>query len=309
MTGIASLILHAALMLTAAPLLAGLQALVRARLLGRAGPPLLQPWRDLVRLLRKQPVLPDTASWLFTHVPIVCLAAAITASLLVPSFALGMLTAPLSDLVVLAGLLALARYALALAAYDAGTALAGMGASRITLAAVWAEPAILLVILVLATLAGSSNLDVIVATLLDEPAGAPWFAAVAALAIVGFTLTGRGSDAAPLTLGHEAAMLDYSGRSLAVMSYAGQLSVLAWLSLLAALFIPAGMAPGGAGLLAWGLGVAAWALKVGALGVCLATLKAVTAGPSIARMPAVLGVAALLAMLAAVFVFASQGMA
>jgi formate hydrogenlyase subunit 4 len=308
-TAVASLVLHAALMMTAAPLLAGLRVLARARLLGRAGPSLIQPWRDLARLVRKQPVLPDTASWLFTCMPFVCLAAAVVAALLVPSFALGMPTAPLSDLVVLAGLLALARYALALAGYDTGTAVGGMGATRITLVAVWGEPSVLLIILVLASLAGSSNLDAIGATLSEQPQGVLWLAAGAALAIVGFMLTGPGRDAAQLTLVHEAAMLDYSGRYLAMVAYAGQLGVLVWLSLLAALFIPFGMASGGAGLLAWAFGIAAWGLKVGALGVCLAVLDAVTAGPGITRVPVVLGMTALLIWLAAVFVFASQRLA
>ena len=99
MIGVLTLALHAALVLAAAPLLAGLRALVRARLLGRAGPDVLQPCRDLARLLRKHPVLPDTTSWLFTAVPFVCLAVAVTAALLVPSFALGMATAPLADLI------------------------------------------------------------------------------------------------------------------------------------------------------------------------------------------------------------------
>jgi len=309
MIGLASLMLHAALMMTAAPLLAGLRPLVRARLLGRAGPPLVQPWRDLVRLLRKQPVLPDTASWLFTAVPFVCLAAAIAATLLVPSFALGMLTAPMGDLLVLAGLLALARYALALAGYDASTVLGGMAATRIAIAAVWSEPAMLLIILALATHAGSSNVDAICATLAEQPRGLPWFAAGAALAIVGFAMAGRARDAAHLTLVHEAAMLDYSGRYLAMVTYAGQLGTLAWLSLSAALFIPFGMVSGGAGPLAWVPAIAAWAVKVAALGVCLATLDVVVARPSVARMPAVLRMAALLALLAAVFVFASQRLA
>jgi formate hydrogenlyase subunit 4 len=306
---LASLVLHAALMMTAAPLLAGLRGLARAQLLGRTGPSLIQPWRDLARLVRKHPVLPDAASWLFTGVPFVCLATAIVAALLVPSFALGMLTAPLSDLVVLAGLLALARYALALAGYDTGTGLGGMGATRITLVAVWAEPAVLLIILVLASLAGSSNLDAIGATLSEQPQGVPWFAAGVALAIVGFMLTGPGRDAAQLTLVHEAAMLDYSGRYLAMVAYAGQLGVLVWLSLLAALFIPSGMASGGAGLMAWALGIVAWGLKIGALGVCLAVLEALAAGPGIARVPMVLGMTALLMWLAAVFVLASQRLA
>ena len=294
-------------MLAAAPVLAGLRALVRARLLGRVGPSLLQPWRDLRRLLRKQPVLPGTASWLFTAAPFACLVIAVAAALLVPSFALGMATAPLADLVVLAGLLAAGRFALALAGYESGTALGGMGASRITVAAVCGEPAMLLIVLVLAALAGSSNLDVISAVELGGLQRVSWIAAGAALAIAGWAVMGRDAGGSQLTLVQAAATLDYSGPYLAMVVYAGQLGALASLNVLAALFLPFGTAANGAGPQAWAIGVAAWILKVGVLGVCLAALDAAEAWPSLARTPAVLGIAALLAVLAAVVLFAGQG--
>ena len=121
-----ALLLHAALVLAAAPVLAGALRLARARLEGRRGPPLSQGWRDLARLSRKRPVLAQDASWVFAAVPGVCATATVAAALLVPSFALGMATAPLSDLLVVAGLLALARCVLALAGLDAGAA-AGRG--------------------------------------------------------------------------------------------------------------------------------------------------------------------------------------
>ncbi len=311
MTGVASLLLHTALMLAGAPLLAGVQARVRARLLGRAGPPLAQPWRDLVRLWRKRPVLPVLASWLFEGAPFARLAAVLVAALLVPSFALGMATAPASDLLVLAGLLAVDRCALALAGYETGTALGGMGASRITLAAVWAAPATVLVILLLTTLAGTSNLDAICAALQDAPQGlaVAWLPAAAALAIVGFATARREQGGPPLASMGDAAALEYSGPALAVITFAEQLRTLVWISLLAALVLPFGLAPGGAGPLAWSIGIVAWVGKVGALGVAVAVLDTVAAGPSVARVPAALGIAAALAFLAAVFLFASQGLA
>lgn len=309
MTGVASLLLHAALMLAAAPLLAGAQAWVGARLLGRAPPPPLLPWRDLVRLSRKRPVLPGPASWLFEGAPFACLSAIIAAALLVPSFALGMATAPIADLVVLAGLLALDRCVLALAGYETGTALGGMGASRVMLAVVWAAPAAALVILLLATLAGSSNLDAACAALREAPPGlaAARAPAAAALAIIGFVMARRGAGGPPLTLMQDAAALEYSGPALALVTYAGQLRTLVWITLTAALVLPFGLAPGGAGPLAWGVGVAAWVVKTGALGVAVAVLDTIIAGPVPARVPAMLGVAAVLAFLAAVLLFASQG--
>lgn len=307
--GVVSLLLHAALLLAVAPLLAGAQAQVRARLLGRAGPPLMQPWHDLVRLSRKRPVLPGPESWLFEGAPFACLSALVVAALLVPSFALGMATAPVADLIVLAGLLALDRCALALAGYETGTALGGMGASRVMLAAVWAAPPAALLILLLATLAGTSNLDAACAALREAPPGlaAVWVPAAAALAIIGFVMAGRGLGGPPLTLMQDAAALDYSGPALAMVTYAGQLRTLVWISLVAALVLPFGLAPGGAGPLAWGVGVAAWIAKAGALGMAVAALETVLAGPLLARVPPMLGVAAVLAFLAAVFLFASQG--
>ena len=311
MIGVASLLLHAALMLAGAPLLAGVQERVRARLPGRAGPPLAQPWRDLVRLWRKRPVLPGLGSWLFEGAPFACLSAVLVAALLVPSFALGMATAPASDLIVLAGLLAVDRCALALGGFEAGTALGGMGASRMMLAAVWAAPATALVILLLTTLAGTSNLDAVCAVLQEGPQGlaAAWLPAAAALAIVGFVMARRGQGGPPLASMQDAAALEYSGPALAVVVFAGQLRTLVWVSLFAALVLPFGLAPAGAGLLAWSVGIAAWVAKVGVLGVAVAVLDAVAAGPAVARVPAMLGVAAALAFLAAVFLFASQGLA
>lgn len=312
MIGVASLLLHAALMLAGAPVLAGVQARVRARLLGRAGPPLAQPWRDLVRLWRKRPVLPGPASWLFEGAPFACLSAVFVAALLVPSFALGMATAPASDLIVLAGLLALDRCVLALAGFEAGTALGGMGGSRVMLAAVWAAPATVLVILLLTTLAGTSNLDAACAALQEAPPGlaAAWLPAAAALAIVGFAMVQRGQGASPLASMQDAAALEYSGPALAAVVLAGQLRTLVWVSLFAALVLPAGLAAAGAGPLAWGIGIAAWVVKAGVLGIAVAVLDTVAAAkPAVARVPAMLGIAAALAFLAAVFLFASQGLA
>ena len=311
MTGIASLLLHAALMLAGAPLLAGVQTRVRARLLGRAGPPLAQPWRDLLRLWRKRPMLPGPASWLFEGAPFARLSAVLVAALLVPSFALGMATAPASDLIVVAGLLAFDRCALALAGYETGTALGGLGASRIVLATVWAAPATVLVILLLTTLTGTSNLDSACTALQETPQGLAiaWLPAAAALAIVGFAAARRGQGGLPLASMQDAAALEYSGPALAVVVLAEQVRVLVWISLVAALVLPFGLAPGGAGPVAWAIGIAAWAVKVGVLGVAMAVLDTVAADPAMARVPAALGVAAALAFLAAVFLFASQGLA
>src|SRR6185437_8043421 len=235
--GLVTQLLHIALMLAAAPLLTGIVRWLKARLLGRVGPSPLQPWRDLARLARKQPVLAENATPLFEAAPIVQFAIIGVAALLVPSFALGMASAPVADLLVIAGLLTFARCTLALAGMDVGTGFGGIGASREMMFAVFAEPALLMVIFTLALLAGTTNLD-----------------AVAFIAVA-LTETGRIPVDNPgthleLTMVHEAMVLEYSGRDLALIDGAAMLKLLLWFTLIATVFVPFGAAPAGAGPLA-----------------------------------------------------------
>lgn len=313
--GAAALLLHAALVLAGAPVLAGALRLARARLEGRRGPPVLQGWRDLVRLSRKRPVLAEDASWLFAAVPGVCAAATAAAALLVPSFALGMATAPLSDLLVVAGLLALARCALALAGLDAGTALGGVGASRTTGPAALAGAALVPVALVLLLTTGTTNLDAAAGSLREGAQGAwaPLGLGLAATAAVALWETGRPPTADPAAqepaMVRAALTLEYSGRHLALFEYVAALRLLVWLDLIACVFLPWGMAPAGAGPLAWGVGVLAWAVKLGALALGLVSVEAGTAGMRMAAVPEMLGLALLLALLAAVVLFVGQSAA
>ncbi len=160
-------LLHLALVLAAAPVVTGVLALFEARLQGRSGPHPLQPWLDLLRMFRKQTVMAESVSWLFRIAPAVAFGAIVVAAALVPSFALGMTFAPAADLLVIAGLLMLARCVLALAAMDTGTAFGGIGASRAMFSAVFAEPALLVVFLLCSLLAGSTNIDAVAAMLRD----------------------------------------------------------------------------------------------------------------------------------------------
>ena len=314
--GLLTLLLHAALMAAAAPVLTGLLRWMRGRLLGRDGPPVLQPWRDLRRLARKQPVLPENASWLLAAAPMMSLTAVAAAALLVPSFALGMATAPAADLIVLAGLLTASRWAMALAGLESGTAAGGLGSSRSMSVAVLAEPALLLVVFALATMAGSTNLDFIAATLRDGASElrVSLGLALAAAVIVALAETGRlpVADAAAthdLAMAEQATWLAFSGWHLALAEAAGSLRLLVWLSLLAVLFLPAGIAPAGAGPVGWVVGLLAWAAKIGALSAALATFEAATASMRRSRVPEFLGIALLLGLLAALFLFVSQGFA
>jgi len=307
-------ILHLALMFVLAPVVVGLIRLIKARLLGRQGPPVLQVWRDLLRLLRKQPVLAENASFVFTAAPVAGLAAIAAAAALVPSFALGMVTASLSDLIVLAGLLALARCTLALAAMDVGTSFGGIGASREMTFAVFAEPALLMVFFTFALLAGSTNLDLIAELLREGTLGVRVSLGLALLATTAVAIaeTGRIPVDNPashleLTMVHEAMILEYSGRHLALIEFAAALKLLLWLTLIAALFFPFGAAAPGAGPLAWAGGIAAWIAKLLVLAGALAWLETSLAKMRIFRVPEYLAVALLLGVLAAVFLFVSTG--
>ena len=270
-----ALILHATLLIAAAPVVSGFVRVVEARLSGRRGPATLQPWRDLARLARKQPVVADSASFVTLGAPVVALAVTLPAALLVPSFTLGMASAPAADLLVVAGLLASARVALALAAMDAGTGFGGMGASRAMLVALFSEPALLLV-----ALAANGRLPV------DDPAAA-----------------------CEPGLAGGAQSLEYSGWLLAMIEFSGSLRLLTWFGLLGTLFMPMALAPAGAGPLAWLPAMLGWALRTGAGCVAIGVLELAAGRMRLFRVPAFLGAALLLGLLGAVFLFAGGRLA
>lgn len=313
--GLAQL-LHLALMLALAPLLVGMIRLVKARLLGRRGPPLLQPWRDILRLARKQPVVADGASLVFFHAPAVILAATIAVAALVPGFALGMTSAPLADLLLIAGLLGLGRAVLALAGMDIGTAFGGIGASREMTFAVFAEPVMLLVIFVLALLAGTTNLDAIALTLHDFSLGLRVSLGLALVATLALAIAENGripidnpSAHLEVTMVHEAMVLEYSARHLALIEMAATLKLLVWFTLIGTIFAPFTAALPGAGPLAWLSGLLGWLGKVAVLGLALAAFETGIAKMRVFQVPEFLGVALLLALLAVVFLFVSQSFA
>jgi formate hydrogenlyase subunit 4 len=299
LAGILALLLHAAVMAGMAILLAGALPWGQARLAGRVGPPVLQPLQDWRRLLRKQPVLPEGASPLLAAAPAIQLATLVVAALLVPSFALGMATAPLSDLLVIAGLLGTARFIMALAAIDTGTAPAGLAAIRSIRLAALAEPALLLVVFTVALLTGTTNLDAAIGTSREAIVpGVPLLLAVAGLASVVIAVEAEG----------DAALAEFSGWHAAAAEVAVALRRVVYLSLIAALLLPGGLALPGGGLVDWVVGLAAWLVKLGVLGLACALV-----GPSLRRAGQVavgplMGAAVLLGLLAVLFLFAGQGL-
>jgi formate hydrogenlyase subunit 4 len=234
--------------------------------------------------------------------------------MLVPSFTLGIAALPAADLLVIGGLMLTSRIVLALAALDTGTAFGGIGASRTMLIAVCAEPVVLSIFFAFAALAGSSNIGAIAAAA-GEAGGpfAPSLLAVPALLCVIVAENGSlcAGEHAMAEIGEaDAALtLEYAGRELALVKATSMLRRVVWLSLVAVLFFPFGMAPSGASPAEWLPALLAWTVKLCLLTAVLALFEVVPARMRPARLPAFLGLALLLAALSAALVLASQAAA
>ena len=173
-----------ALVLGAAPLLSGVTRKIRARLLRRQGASVLQPYLDLLKLIRKEAVVAENASWLFRAAPYLILAATWVAAALVPTFASGLPAGAAADIIVIVGLLGTARFLLALAGLDVGTSFGGLGSSREMLFASLAEPAMLMAVFTLSLFAGSTQLSSISAYMLGPGAGVNISLALALVALI-----------------------------------------------------------------------------------------------------------------------------
>jgi len=207
-----------------APLLTGFVRKVKARLLRRRGPPLLQPYRDLARLLRKEVVLADGASWLFRVIPYIVFAGTWVAASLVPTFGSGLLFSWSADLIAIIALLGSARFFLALAGLDVGTAFGGIGSSREVMIASLAEPAMLMIVFTLALIAGSTQLSTIAAYMVSAAVGLRVSLGLALLALIMVAIAENAripvdnpATHLELTMVHEAMVLEYSGRHLALI--------------------------------------------------------------------------------------------
>jgi len=300
------------LVLALAPLLLGFTRKVKARLLRRRGPPLLQPYRDLVRLARKEVVLAENASWLFRSAPYMIFAATWVAAALVPTFATGLHFSWTADLIAIAALLASARVFLALVGMDVGTSFGGIGSSREMMFASLAEPAMIMIVFVVALVAGSTQLSHI-ATFLQEHASlrVSLGLALVALVIVALAENARIPVDNPathleLTMVHEAMVLEYSGRHLAVIELAAALKLLLYVSLVACIFVPWGIAGAGSGLAAYALGAATYAAKLAAGGFLLVLFETSIAKMRVFRVPEFLGAALMLGLLGTLLLFVSR---
>jgi formate hydrogenlyase subunit 4 len=304
-----------ALVLLLAPLLLGFVRKVKARLLRRQGPPLLQPYRDLLRLLQKEVVLANSASWLFRVVPYLVFAAIWVAAALVPTFATGLLFSWSADLIAITALLGSARFFLALAGLDVGTSFGGIGSSREVMIASLAEPAMIMIIFTLALLAGTTELSQIAAFMLERNVGLRVSLGLALVALIMVAIAENAripvdnpATHLELTMVHEAMVLEYSGRHLAMIELAAALKLLLYVSLLGCVFLPWGMAAAGGGLAAYGLGIAAYLGKLAVGGFLLAVFETAIAKMRVFRVPQFLGAALMLGLLGTLLLFVSRGL-
>jgi formate hydrogenlyase subunit 4 len=303
-----------ALVLALAPLLTGFVRKVKARLTRRQGPPLIQPYRDLWRLMRKEVVLAESSSWLFRAAPYLIFAATWVAAALVPTFATGLMFSWSADLIVIIALLGSARFFLALAGMDVGTSFGGIGSSREVMIASLAEPAMLMIVFSVALLAGSTQLSTIAGYMLSSNVG---LRVTLALSLVAMIMVAIAENARipvdnpathlELTMVHEAMVLEYSGRHLAVIELASQLQLLLYVSLIACIFIPWGLAPVGAGAEAHALGLAAYVGKLAVAGVLLALFETAIAKMRVFRVSTFLGAAFMMGILGVLLLFVSRG--
>ncbi len=313
----ALLLVQGVLVFAGAPLLAGISRQLKARLQYRRGPSIWQPYRDLRKWWAKDAVQSDATSALTGLVPVLVLATMAAAVLLLPILSVSSLAPGTADVLVIVGLLALARLALALLALDAGGAFGGMGSSREVAIAALAEPGLVLALAVAAISGGSTDLSVLAAHGLElGPAllGAPMLLAAAAYAIVAIAETGHEPVDNPdahleVTMIHEGMILEASGRRLAMLTYAGHLKFIVVAGIFAAVFLPYGMlddgrtltglgAPGGAGPVGVVVALAAAVVKLIAATIGLGLLDAGLAKARILVLPSLLGLAALLAVTA-----------
>jgi formate hydrogenlyase subunit 4 len=295
---------QALLALLLAPGLVGFIRMVKARLQGRRGAPPWQPYYDLRKLFGKEAVVSGNASWLFRFSPYLIFAATVVVTMLVPLVAAPLPFDAAGDLLTVVYLMLLGTFFLALAGLDPGTAFGGMGASREMTVAAIAEPTIALAIFGLAVGAGSTNLGRIVAQTLSHPGAVinpGHLLGFTALFIVTLAETGRLPVDNPathleLTMIHEAMTLEYSGRYLALIEWAAGLKLLVFFSLLANLFLPWGVATT---LTPGGLAIAVIALiaKLALLGLAVALIETRIAKLRLFRVPELLGVSFVLALL------------
>lgn len=298
-----------------APLLTGMIRKTKARLTLRRGASVVQPYRDFLRLFRKEPIVASNASWLFRHAPALIFALTCAAASVVPTFSRQLLLAPYADLIAVAGLFTAARFVLTLAGLDIGTSFGGIGASREVMIASIAEPALLMMIFTLALVAGSTRLTDISDFVLSPAVGLRISLALAFVGLLMIAVVENGripvdnpATHLELTMVHEAMVLEYSGPHLALVEWASSLKLLTYVSLIAAVFTPWGLSKPDAAAVTVGIGFASWLAKLVVAAIALGTFEVSIAKMRVFRVPQFAGAAVMLGLLAVLLRLVSRSL-
>jgi formate hydrogenlyase subunit 4 len=305
---IVSVIFQIIIILALSPLLSGIIKKVKAFFQIRKGPGIFQPYYDIAKLLRKDSVISQNVSWIFHAAPIISLVAVLTAGLLIPIYITSLPFGFAGDLIAVVYLFALARFFTALASLDAGSSFGGMGGSREMFVASMVEPALMLSIFAVALNVGSTNLGFISETVsgMGMDAVSPYqILAFVALFIIAIAETGRIPVDNPathleLTMIHEAMILEYSGKQLAIVEIGAMAKQLLVFSLLANIFFPWGIASGGAGIAALVLALFVYLAKIVIIGIAMAVVETSTAKWRLFRLPELLSISLMLSFLSLV---------
>ena len=296
-------LLQTLLFIASAPILAGWLKKVKCRLQNRRAPSLFQPYRDLRKLWRKEPVVAHSASWIFKATPYIVLSTTVLTAAIIPLIAVNLPTAKIADVVVLIGFFALGRFFLALAGMDIGTAFGGMGSSREMMVSSLAEPAMLMAVFTLAMSASTTNLSEAMKYVLDTGLVLrPSFVfAMLGLMLVAVAETGRIPVDNPtthleLTMIHEAMILEYSGRHLGLIEWASQIKLMIYGVLIVNIFFPWGIAQDFS-LRSLGIGALSLGLKLIGLTVLLGLSEVILAKMRVFRVQEYLSFAYLLTLL------------
>lgn len=304
-SGIALALSQAALLLALSPFVIGVIRQVRARAEGRQGAGIRQPWRDIRKLLRKERIRPVYASWIFHAAPMVLFITSIVVATIIPSITTRSAANGSADFLAVVFLLLAGTIFLALAGLDAGSAFGGMGSSREMTIAALAEPTLLLAILAVSARAQTSGLGEIVKAGIDHPSmliAPASLLALGALAIVTLAENGRIPVDNPathleLTMVHEAMTLEHSGRDLALIELASYMRLVFYLTLIANLFVPWGVATT-LSPAAIGIGIVALLGKLVVLAAVLSMVEVLLAKLRLFRIPELLAGSFVLSFLA-----------
>ncbi len=306
-------ILQILLTVAVAPLLTGLVRTVKSRLNGRQGPSPLQPYRDIARLLKKEVAMAANASWLYRASPYLIFTAIWLAAVIIPTFTMGMLLAPTADLIALVAMLGSARFLLALAGMDIGTSFGGIGSSREMMIAALAEPAMLMVTFTMALIVHTTSLPDIAMYFLSNPVS---IRISIVLGLISLLLVAIAENARipvdnpathlELTMVHEAMVLEYSGRHLAMIEGAAMVKLALYISLIACLFVPWGIAldNGDNEAIVWG--ILSYLAKLACGGILLAVFETSIAKMRVFRLAEFLGGAMLLSLLGVILLYLAQ---